>query len=139
MIDRFAFAGDHESINPHSPLTTTPFEVVMDKNLLRLYIPELIGTFALVFIGAGAVCADSMTTAAELRPGVVGIAPANGLILAVALSVTLHISGGYLNPAITLMLWSFNRLDTARMLLYICAQLMGAVLAGLCLYGIFDD
>jgi aquaporin Z len=110
----------------------------MDKNLMRAYAAELIGTFALVFIGAGAVCVNYMTTAPEMRPGLVGIALANGLILAVALSVTLHISGGYLNPAVTLMLWSFNRLDTARMAWYIGAQLLGAVLAGGCLYLLFD-
>jgi aquaporin Z len=113
----------------------------MDRNLLRAYSAELLGTFALVFVGAGAVCVNSMTTIADLqmRPGLVGIALANGLIYAVALSVTLHVSGGFLNPAITLMLWSFNRLDTARMAWYIGAQLLGAALAGLCLYSMFTE
>lgn len=111
----------------------------MDKNLVRAYLAELIGTFALVFVGAGAVCVNHMTDAPDMRPGLVGIALAHGLILAAALSVTLHISGGYLNPAITLMLWSFNRLDTARMAWYIGAQLLGAALAGLCLYATFSE
>jgi aquaporin Z len=111
----------------------------MDKNLTRAFSAELIGTFALVFIGAGAVCVNAMTDAPELRPGPVGIALANGLILAVALSVTLHVSGGYLNPAVTLMLWSFNRLDTPRMFAYVAAQLLGAALAGLCLFLTFDN
>jgi aquaporin Z len=110
----------------------------MDKSLMRAYTAELIGTFALVFLGAGAVCVNAMTKQTELRPGVVGIALAHGLIYAVALSVTLHISGGFLNPAVTLMLWSFNRLDTARMAWYLGAQLLGAALAGLCLYTMFD-
>src|ERR1700758_4222255 len=110
----------------------------MDKNLMRAYTAELIGSFALVFIGAGAVGVNYMTVVPEMRPGLVGIALAQGLIYAVGLSVTLHISGGYLNPAVTLMLWSFNRLDTARMAWYIGAQLLGAVLAGLCLYFTFD-
>jgi aquaporin Z len=111
----------------------------MDKNLIRAYTAELIGTFALVFVGAGAVCVNRMTDVPEMRPGLVGIALANGLIYAVALSVTLHISGGFLNPAVTLMLWSFNRLDTAKMAWYIGAQLLGAALAGLCLYSIFTE
>jgi aquaporin Z len=111
----------------------------MDKNLMRGYAAELIGSFALVFVGAGAVCVNSMTATSEMRPGLIGIALAQGLIFAVGLSVTLHISGGYLNPAVTLMFWSFNRIDTARMAWYVAAQLVGAALAGLCLYQMFTD
>jgi aquaporin Z len=110
----------------------------MDKIPIRAYFAELIGTFAVVFLGAGAVCVNYMTAAPEMRPGLVGIALAHGLAYAVALSVTLHISGGYLNPAITLMFWSFNRLDTGKAAWYIGAQLLGGVLAGLCLYQTFD-
>jgi MIP family channel proteins len=109
----------------------------MDKNLMRAYFAELIGSFALVFLGAGAVCVNYLTGDPLMRPGLVGIALAQGLALAAALSVTLHISGGYLNPAVTLMLWSFNRLDTAKMAWYIGAQLLGAAVAGLCLYQMF--
>jgi aquaporin Z len=114
----------------------------MDKNMVRAYAAELIGTFALVFVGAGTVCVNYLTyddPYQALRPGLVGIALAQGLILAAALSVTLHISGGYLNPAVTLMLWSFNRLDTIKMAWYVGAQLVGAALAGFCLYNMFGD
>src|SRR5262245_8329301 len=111
----------------------------MDKNLMRAYTAELIGTFALVFLGAGAVCVNSMTEQPDMRPGLTGIALAHGLAYAVALSVTLHISGGFLNPAVTLMLWSFNRLDTVRMVWYVGAQMLGAALAGVCLYSMFGE
>lgn len=106
----------------------------------RAYLVELLGTFALVYFGAGIVCVDHMTrsqtgTAAflEHQPGLVGIALAQGLILTVILSVSLPLSGGYHNPAITLMLWVFNRLDHQRTLWFIGAQVLGAFLAGLCL------
>lgn len=114
----------------------------MDKNLVRAYAAELIGTFALVFLGAGTICVNYLPyndPYQALRPGLVGIALAQGLILAAALSVTLPISGGYLNPAVTLMLWSFNRLDTIKMAWYVGAQLVGAALAGFCLYNLFAD
>jgi aquaporin Z len=114
----------------------------MDKNLARAYAAEFVGTFAMVFIGAGAVCVNYLTNTDPhqvLRPGLVGIALAQGLALAVALSVTLHISGGYLNPAVTLMLWCFNRLDTIKTAWYVGAQLVGAALAGFCLYNLFGD
>jgi aquaporin Z len=120
----------------------------MDRSLARAYVIELLGTFALVFFGAGVVCVNQLTApphtaagAAALhsqQPGVVGMALAQGLILAVALAATLHRSGGYLNPAITIMLWVFNRLGTLRAVWLIGAQLLGAVLAGYCLTRAFD-
>jgi MIP family channel proteins len=110
----------------------------MDKNL-RPYLAELIGTFALVFLGAGTVCVSSMTVLpGQPQPYVVGIALAEGFILAAMLSATVHISGGYLNPAVTLMLWVYKRIDGVKASWLIGAQLLGAVLAGLCLRPLFD-
>ena len=120
----------------------------MDRNLLRAYLVELLGAFALVYFGAGVVCVDYLTTPAEPergsvaakapapqtgaapllqhQPGLVGIALAQGLILAVVLSVTVPVSGGYLNPAVTLTLWVFNRLDHVRTAWFIGAQLLAS-------------
>lgn len=131
----------------------------MDKTLWRAYCIELVGTFALVYFGAGVVCVNHLTTPANAppiqgtysesagkepltlyghQPGLVGIALAQGLILVVLLAVTLPLSGGYLNPAITLMLWVFNRLDNKRTWWFIGAQVLGAFLAGMCLRYTFD-
>jgi MIP family channel proteins len=111
----------------------------MDKNL-RPYLAELIGTFALVFLGAGTVCASSMAVLpGQPQPYVVGIALAEGFILAVMLSATVNISGGYLNPAVTLMLWVYKRMDGVKASWLIGAQLLGAVLAGLCLRPLFTE
>src|SRR6516165_4168377 len=117
----------------------------MDRKLFRTYLVELIGTFALVYVAAGMVCVNHMTTPRDAdartgtatlgrdQPGVVGMALAQGLILASMLAATVPISGGYLNPAITIMLWVFNRLDSVKTAWYIGAQFVGAVVAGLCL------
>jgi glycerol uptake facilitator-like aquaporin len=120
----------------------------MDRNLRRAYLIELLGTFALVYFSAGVVCVNTMTTPANrdpatatllaTQPGVVGIALAQGLILAALLTVTVPLSGGYLNPAIALMLWVFNRLDHVRVSWLIGAQVLGAVLAGFVLRYTFD-
>src|SRR5262249_58436775 len=111
----------------------------MDSTLRRAYFVELIGTFALVYVSAAVVCVNYMTTLTEEpptkmafqqpgktvqamgghQPGLLGIALAQGLIYGVTLSVTVRLSGGYLNPAITLMLWVFNRLDNTRTAWYI--------------------
>jgi MIP family channel proteins len=111
----------------------------MDKNL-RPYLAELIGTFALVFLGAGTVCMHHLAALpGQPQPYVLGIALAEGFILAAMLSATVYISGGYLNPAVTLMLWVYKRMDGNRCAWLIGAQLLGAVLAGLCLRPLFEE
>jgi glycerol uptake facilitator-like aquaporin len=120
----------------------------MDATLRRGLVSELLGTFAVVYFSAGAVCVNFLTTTGTqpvaaplhaLQPGLIGIALASGLIVAAALAVTVPLSGGFLNPAITLMLWVFNRLDNKRTALFLAAQLAGALLAGACLRSTFDD
>jgi glycerol uptake facilitator-like aquaporin len=120
----------------------------MDKKLLRIIAIELVGAFGLVVFSAGLVCLNQATTPtgqvaglAPLtlhQPGIVGIALGQGLILAALLALTAPITGGYLNPAITLMLWVFNRIETPRALLLIAAQFVGGVLGAVCLYFLFD-
>jgi aquaporin Z len=121
----------------------------MDTNLRRAYLIELIGAFTLVYLSAGVVCVNYLTTPANQayggaallshQPGLLGIALAQGLILAATLAVTVPLSGGFLNPAITLMLWVFNRLESTRTAWLIGAQVLGAVLAGAALRFTFDQ
>jgi MIP family channel proteins len=111
----------------------------MDRRL-RACVAELLGTFALVFVGAGAVCAAYLPVVrGQEHPRVGGIALAQGCILAVALSATMKISGGYLNPAVTVTLWVFKRLEGLQAFALIVAQLLGAVLAGALLRLIFHQ
>ncbi len=111
----------------------------MDRNL-KPYVAELIGTFALVFLGAGTVCSSQFSIGKDQpQPYLVGIALAEGLILAAAVSATMNVSGGYLNPAVTLMLWVFRRLEGFKTCALIAAQLLGAILAGFCLRLIYND
>ena len=61
-------------------------------------LAEAIGTFALIFIGAGAIITDAVTKG---HVGVLGIALAHGLAIAVMVSALGAISGGHFNPAVT--------------------------------------
>jgi aquaporin Z len=109
----------------------TPYHsqgIAMD-NRFRPYFAELLGTFVLVFVGAGTVCAGYLTT--EPRLGVTAMALAEGFALAVALTAAYHVSTCCFNPAITLMHWVFKRLDGRRTVGLIAVQLLGATLAGL--------
>ena len=83
---------------------------------------EFIGTLAFVFIGAGSVVILRGSDPA----GLVGVALAHGIVLAVMVSVTGHISGGHINPAVTVSAWVTNQIRTAAAVVYIVAQLAGA-------------
>jgi len=90
---------------------------------------EFLGTFALIFLGAGSFCADQYLRAAN-QPGLglLAIAAANGLAYAVMVTALAHISGGHLNPAVTIGFWVSRRIGTIQALLYWVVQIGGAAL-----------
>jgi MIP family channel proteins len=93
---------------------------------LKAYIAEFVGTFALVLIGVGAVCNGNRQYFDWL-----GIALAHGLVYAAMVSATAALSGGHLNPAVTLGACIGGKLAPRHAAGYLVAQLVGAVLAGL--------
>jgi MIP family channel proteins len=91
---------------------------------------EFLGTFALIFFGAGAICTDQfLRTTGQGGIGLLGIALAHGLAIALMISAVGHVSGGHFNPAVTIGFWVTKRLSTLDALLYWVAQLAGAVAA----------
>jgi aquaporin Z len=103
-------------------------------SLLRRSLAEALGTFALVFIGVGSVAANYYPDA---RYGFLGIASAHAIVLAVMITATMAISGGHLNPAVTVGLAVARRIDGRTAVAYIIAQLAAAVLAALAIKAIF--
>jgi MIP family channel proteins len=95
---------------------------------------ELVGTFALVFVGAG-----SVAVAAPADAGLVAVAFAHGLVIAVMVSAVGHISGGHFNPAVTLGFLVTRRMAPALAGVYWLAQLAGAVLGALLLTVLLPD
>ena len=105
---------------------------------LRASLYELVGSFAVVLATSGAVVANGFPAlAGQAGFGRIGIALAAGCVYAAALAFTVRVSGGFLNPAITVTLWVFQRLDSQRAGMFIVAQTLGALLAGLALRGLF--
>ena len=98
------------------------------ESLGKAAVAEFVGTFALIFIGAGAVI-----LAMDSQLDLVGVALAHGLVLAIVVSVTGHLSGGHMNPAVTIALWSAGKVSTVRGAVYVAAQLLGAVVGALLL------
>ncbi|MEK6710854.1 MAG: aquaporin [Nitrospinota bacterium] len=100
----------------------------------RACAAEAIATFALCFIGAGAIILDAKTNGGV---GLLGIAVAHGLILSIMISAFGHVSGGHVNPAVTFGFMVTGKMDTGTGIAYILSQLVGATVAGLLLRAIF--
>ena len=92
----------------------------------RNFIAEFVGTFALVFVGSGAIMMVQQTADPS---GLLQIALAHGIILAVVVSATMNISGGQLNPAVTLGLLVARRITPTLAGVHVLAQLIGALAA----------
>ena len=108
----------------------------MNAQTGRSLIAEFIGTFALVFIGAGSIVTNQWTKGAV---GLAGIAAAHALVLAIMISALGHISGGHFNPAVTFGVWIARRISITTAALYWVAQLVGAAVAGLLLLAVFPS
>ena len=103
--------------------------------LPRALVAELIGTFALVFAGCGAIMVDAKTNAL----GHVGVAISFGLVIMVMIYALGHISGAHFNPAVTFAFALTRHFPWPRVVLYWGAQLAGAVVAALILRGSLGD
>jgi aquaporin Z len=97
---------------------------MMAGDYLRRSFAEFVGTFALIFAGAGAVAFARTAT---------DIALANGLVIAVMVSAMAMISGGFFNPAVTLGFVVTRRIAAPLAVAYWIAQLGAAALAAVLL------
>ena len=97
----------------------------------RTLVAEAIGTFALVFAGAGAVVVDARTHAL----GHVGVAITFGLVIMAMIYAVGHISGAHFNPAVSFAFALTRHFTWPRVIAYWAAQLAGALLAAALLRG----
>jgi MIP family channel proteins len=97
---------------------------------LRRGVAEFIGTFALIFVGVGSIVFAQSS-------GLVGVALAHGLTIAIMASAVGHISGGHFNPAVTLAFLVTGRMAPSLAGVYWVAQLAGGVAGALMLRGLF--
>lgn len=108
----------------------------MAPPLWKAALAELVGTFTLIYVGAGAILADALTGG---KVGLAGIALAHGLAIATMVSAAGHLSGGHFNPAVTAAFALTGRLRVAAAAAYVVAQLLGAALAAFFLDGAFPE
>jgi len=103
------------------------------KDAWRHSIAEFVGTFALVFVGGAAIMQSTMR---QSPSGLLEVALAHGLILALMVTATMRISGHF-NPAVTLGFLAVRRIEPVMAAIYVAAQLIGAMVAAYALRGLF--
>jgi MIP family channel proteins len=122
----------------------------MDYDPIRRGFAEFVGTFALIFIGAGTIMTlDKLllpATNGNAQAGgvygaltLVSVALAHGLVIAVMVSAVGHISGGHFNPAVTLGFLITRRLAPSLALVYWSVQFLGAAAAALLLKWFYPE
>jgi aquaporin TIP len=101
----------------------------MPTETLRPAVAEFIGTFTLIFIGAGSIIAAHGIA----DPSLIGIALAHGLAIGVMVAAYARVSGAHFNPAVTFGFLLTRRIKPALAVVYWVAQLAGAAVAALLL------
>lgn len=102
----------------------------------KKYIAEIIGTYALVFCGTGAIMMNDISGGAVTH---IGIAMTFGFIVTAMIYAIGDISGAHINPAVSLAFWAVGEFSGKDLVPYIIAQLIGAVFASATLYLLFPD
>lgn len=107
-------------------------------------VAEFVGTFSIVFFGAGSVVVDFLTVPEVMQGrrfvldglghgglGWVGIALAHMAAVGIPIYVFGKVSGAHINPAVTVAMWVMDRIDDVSAVAYVAAQLAGGVAGGL--------
>jgi len=109
-------------------------------NNYKKYMAESLGTLLLVFIGAGAVCANySMKMAGGQGAGYALAILVFGIVIVAVVYATSYISGSHINPAVTISFLVTGRMGAGTAAFYIISQLLGAVIAGFLLRFLFPN
>jgi aquaporin Z len=99
---------------------------------MKAYAAECFGTFWLVLGGCGSAVLAAAFPGVGI--GLTGVSLAFGLTVVTMAYAIGHVSGCHLNPAVSIGLWAGGRFEAGKLLPYIVAQVLGAVIAGGVLY-----
>jgi aquaporin NIP len=102
--------------------------------MIQKSIAEIIGTFALVFCGTGAIIIDNLTKGGVTH---VGVAITFGLVVMAMIYGLGDVSGAHLNPAVSIAFALAGRLPLKSLGIYLASEIVGAFLASLTLRLLF--
>ena len=119
-------------------------EDIRSRGAWQAAVAELIATFSFVFLGAGAVvvAVNILGEAGPTGPtgsGLLLIALAHGLAIALLVASIARISGGHINPAVTVSMVATRKIGLAKGAMYVVGQLMGAALGAYLLMAVIPD
>ena len=103
------------------------------------YIAEILGTLLIVFIGAGAVCAEHSVKITDSHGVPVWAITVFGFVIVAVVYATSYISGSHINPAVTIAYWATGRMYAGTAAYYIMSQMLGAAMAAYFLCLLFPD
>jgi aquaporin Z len=107
------------------------------RNPWNAVIAEIGGTFLFFFVGIGAVATLDRAGTVDAGAGLLVVALAHGVVLAVLVSSLGAVSGGHFNPAVTFGVWLAGQIPGRRAVSYVIAQLIGGLLAAWSLRYVF--
>ncbi|VDK78336.1 unnamed protein product [Litomosoides sigmodontis] len=111
--------------------------IQIKSELLRNALAETVGTFILLFIGTSIIAQlhlpnGAINTWVQINVGW-------GFAITISVTSVSHISGGHLNPAISVLFFTMGELDVVSLLVYIASQHVGAFLGAAATYVIYRD
>ena len=98
------------------------------SSLARRAIAEMIGTGFLVFFACGSIVMNVFDGA---KYNLFGIAVIQAFVFSLAISMTMGVSGGHLNPAVTIGLLTIKKISPSDAFIYVASQLVGALVGAL--------
>jgi len=119
-----------------APLFLKLNKTMNDQRDMKRYFTEALGTFFLVFAGAGAIVINAESGGDVTH---VGIALTFGLIVTSLIYAIGDISGAHINPAVTIGFWAAKRFPARDVAPYLACQCVGAILASATLRLLFWD
>ncbi|CAD5214329.1 unnamed protein product [Bursaphelenchus xylophilus] len=111
-------------------------KLTIKNDLLRCFVAEFLGT-AILVLTINSVVAQSVLHSAPNK--LINVNLGVGLGIAFGIAVCARISGGHINPAVSLMFFTFRQLSAIKFAIYVAAQFLGAFVGALLTYIVYCD
>jgi len=117
----------------------SPMDVI--RNDWRAFMAEFVATMMFVFLSTGLIVSyyKDKTEGGDLGAGLVSIAFGIGISLSTMIYTVANISGGHLNPAVTVSLFLIRQIELFKAIGYIICQLLGGIVGTALMYGVMPD
>ncbi|KAG9261291.1 aquaporin-9b isoform X1 [Astyanax mexicanus] len=109
----------------------------LKQDILREFLAEILGTFVLILFGCGSVAQTVLSKGALGEPLTIHIGFTTGVMLAVYMAG--GVSGGHVNPAVSLAMVVLGKLPLKKFPVYVVAQFIGAFAGSCAVFGLYYD